>query len=84
MHLKADVFSCAKGSAHTTEYKANSLWGKAEARSHLLLIFVKPLSGDVDLNTTTISIRNSERGFGAQERLILHTNDVFAFDNNLT
>ena len=57
VHLKADVFSCTKCSTDTTKLELHSVWGYSQTGSNLFLIFMKPLSGDMHDNTSTVFIR---------------------------
>jgi hypothetical protein len=52
VHLQTDVFASAKCTTYTAKDKPNIVLGERQASGNLTAIFVQPLRGDMQFNTT--------------------------------
>ena len=83
MHLQADVFTRSEGATHTAQCEANLVGCQAEARGDLSTVFVEPLRGDEQLDSAAARVWERQRGFQAEERLVLHAQLVGALDDDI-
>ena len=83
VHLQAHVLARPERAAHTGELKAHSFLGQTEALRDLTAILVQPLRRDEQLDAVPVAVGQRERGFEAEEGLVLHADLVGALDHDV-
>ena len=84
MHLQADVLASTEGTTYPAKGEPHLLDRQIETRCDLCTVFVEPLRGDEQLDTTATRVGQGQRGFQTQEGLVLHARFVDALDDDLT
>lgn len=80
--LHRQVLAAAEGAADAGERHADLLLGQAEDGGDLPQVGVEPLGGDVQVDAAVLGGHREPR-LGAEERLVLHAEDVFAGDHDV-
>lgn len=80
--LHRQVLTAAEGTADTGERHPDLVLGQAEYGRDLAQIRVQPLRGDVQVDAAVLA-RHGEAGLRAEERLVLHAEDVLAGDDHI-
>lgn len=80
--LHREILPAAEGAADPGERHADLVLGQAEDGGDLPEVGVEPLGGDVQLDPAVLG-GHGEAGLRAEERLVLHAEDVVARDDHV-
>lgn len=82
MDLHRKILAAAERAADAGERHPDLLLGQAEHGRHLPQVVVEPLGGHVQVDAAVLG-RDREPGLGAEERLVLHAEDIVAGDDHV-
>ena len=77
MDLHRQVLAAAEGAADAGQRHPDLVLGQAEHGRDLPQVGVQPLGGDVEVDAAVLGGHREAR-LGAEERLVLHAEDVLA------